>query len=66
MSNESESKYHKGTCIGFVAAVTCIVLEIISLICTICFGRDYDESDTSAAYASWILMAISLVGQVEN
>ena len=62
--NNNSKGCSKSTKCGCALAITCLVLEVISLICTYSFAMQYDESEGVAARASWIIMIISVIGQI--
>ena len=61
-SNEEGDK--KKVAWGIILSFAGIVVEVISMICTIAFGRSYDETGSSLPASSFILMGVALCGQL--
>ena len=62
-SNDHEKGNNNKAILGIILSIACIVMEVISMICTVAFSRSYDETESGLNAVSFVLMGIALCGQ---
>jgi len=55
---------NKKLVLSIILSLVCIIVEIVSMICTLAFSRTYDETESNLPVVSFILMGTSLFGQI--